>query len=383
MRIAVIVSHPVQYYAPIFRTLAERCDLHVFYGQQLTPGQQGAAGFGAAFEWDVDLLSGYRSSFLENVARRPGPSHFFGCDTPEIGQRLRDGGYDALLTLGWYLKCHLQAIFAAKMAGVPVLVRGDSHLDTPRSAVKRAVKSLAAPGLLRLFDAALYVGEKSRAFYRHYGYPERRLFFSPHCVDTARFAAGAAQEARAALRERLGIAPSDKVAMFAGKLLDFKRPLDLVEAAAIARAQGFPAHVLVAGSGPLEEEIRSRAQALNVPLHMLGFRNQTQMPAAYAAADVLALPSDGRETWGLVCNEAMACGVPIVVSNAAGCAPDLAADGAAGSMFPVGDASALAAALMAVFRAPPAAEAIARISSRHSLSAAAGGILLAAEAVLS
>jgi glycosyltransferase involved in cell wall biosynthesis len=111
---------------------------------------------------------------------------------------------------------------------------------------------------------------------------------------------------------------------------------------------------------------------------MLGFRNQSEMPAAYAAADALVLPSDGRETWGLVANEALACGKPIVVSDAAGCAPDLAADGAAGRVFAAGDVESLAAALSDVMDHPPAAAAIAAKSAVYSVGAAADGIVRAA-----
>jgi glycosyltransferase involved in cell wall biosynthesis len=376
-RLAAVVSHPIQYYAPFFRTLAARVDLHVFFGQKLTPAQQANAGFDTPFDWDVDLLSGYASTFLTNVARRPGPGHFFGCDTPEIGARLREGGFDAVLVLGWYLKTFIQATWAAKRLGLPVLVRGDSQLATPRGPTTRAAKALAYPPLLRAFDAALYVGRRSRAYYEHYHYPANRLFFSPHCVDTAWFAARASAEAGHALRARLGIAPGDRVALFAGKLLPFKRPLDVVEACVEVPS----AHVVVAGSGELDAPLRARAASLGVRLHSLGFLNQTQMPAAYAAADVLVLPSTGRESWGLVANEALACGTPIIVSDAVGCAPDLAADGLAGSVFPLGDIASLRQTILAMLNAPPSQEAIAARSNAYGLAAAVDGVEAAVAAV--
>ncbi len=376
-RLAVLSSHPVQYYAPLFRTLARDMDLTVFFAHRATPEQQAAAGFETAFDWDVDLLSGYSHVFLRNVASDPGTHHFGGCDTPEIGVRLAEGPFDALLVMGWHLKCYWQGVWAAKRRAVPVLVRGDSHLDTPRSRLKRLVKSAAYPTLLRAFDGALYVGQRNRAYYERYRYPVQRLFFSPHCIDTTRFAAGATATARAALRARLGIGLDEKVALFVGKLVDFKRPLDLIDAAALARRQGSAIQVVVAGSGPLESNMRSRASAANVPLHILGFQNQTQMPAAYAVADVLVLPSNGRETWGLVCNEALASGVPIIVSDAVGCAPDLAIDGKIGRTFRVGDVGALAEALAATLAAPPTAPMIRVLSDRYTPSAAADGVAAA------
>ncbi len=376
-RLAAIVSHPIQYCAPLFRTLSERVDLHVFFGQTLTPAQQAGAGFDTPFDWDVDLLSGYTSTFLTNVARRPGPGHFLGCDTPEVGTRLREGGFDAVLVLGWYLKTFIQATWAAKRLGLPVLVRGDSQLATPRGPATRAAKALGYPPLLRAFDAALYVGQRSRAYYEHYHYPSERLFFSPHCVDTDWFAARATEAGRA-LRVRLGIAPEDKVVLFAGKLLPFKRPLDVIEACVGLAG----VRVMIAGSGELERAMVERAAALDVALHPMGFLNQTEMPAAYAAADMLVLPSTGRETWGLVANEALACGVPIVVSDAVGCAPDLAGDGLAGRVFPLGDIASLRQAIATVIDAPPSPEAIAVKASAHGLAAAVEGVEEALRAVL-
>jgi glycosyltransferase involved in cell wall biosynthesis len=372
LRLAVLTSHPIQYYAPLFRELARRLDLHVFYAHEATPQQQAAAGFGIAFDWDVDLLSGYSSSFLKNVAARPGVDHFAGCDTPEVGARLREGRFDALLLMGWHLKSLLQGLAAAKRIGLPVMIRGDSHLDTLRSTAKRTAKRLVYPTFLRLFNAALYVGRDSRAYYRHYGYPEHQLFSSPHCVDTTWFADRATASARAELRARLDVAYPTSLLLFAGKLVSFKRPLDVVAAAARLNGNGHAVELMVAGSGELAEAMEVSARDHKVTLHMLGFQNQSAMPAAYAASDLLVLPSDGRETWGLVANEALACGRPIAVSNACGCARDLA-DGAAGTSFPLGDITALADTVSALLEAPPGPEAIAAKSALYSLRAAADG----------
>jgi glycosyltransferase involved in cell wall biosynthesis len=378
VRLAIVVSHPIQYYSPLFRELARHVDLHVFFGQWVSAEQQARAGFGQAFEWDVDLTDGFAWSRLRNVAPRPGPDHFFGSDTPDIGAELRDGGFDAVLVLGWYLKTFVQAAWAAKRLGLPVMARGDSHLGTPRGALVRWVKAVTYPGLLRAFDAALYVGVRSRAYYEHYGYPSDRLFFSPHCVDTAWFADRATAESGRALRTRLGVGGGETVVLFAGKLVDLKRPLDIIEA--VARQGAPPVHVVVAGSGELAAAMTARAAALGVNLHLLGFLNQTQMPSAYAAANVLVLPST-RETWGLVANEALACGTPIILADTVGCAPDLAADGRVGRVFPVGDVAALAHAIGEVVRRPPSRGEIAAKSRAYGLAPAVAGIVDALAAV--
>ena len=379
LRLAVVTSHPIQYYAPLFAELAKRVDLMVFFGHQPTPEQQ-STGFGVPFQWDVDLTSGYPHAFLTNVAKDPNVDHFAGCDTPGVGQALADGGFDAVLIFGWRLKSSLQAAVAARRMGLPVLMRGDSQLSTPRSALMRMGKAVAYPVFLRLFSAACYVGSASKAYYEHYHYPKARLFSSPHCVDTAWFSARATPAARSKLRRQLGMIEDEKLVLFAGKLAPFKRPLDVVEAVARLRSMGVKASMLVAGAGELESEIRGLAQDLGVPLHMLGFQNQSQMPAAYAAADVLMLPSDGRETWGLVCNEALACGCPILVSSAAGCAQDLAG-AEVGGVFPLGDLAAAADSLTRILRQPPSPAALAARSAAFGLETAADGIVAAMKAV--
>lgn len=381
-RLVIVASHPVQYHAPLFRELAKKVDLTVLYAHRDTKADQAKAGFGTGFQWDVNLLSGYQHKFLVNVARQPGLGRFGGVDTPGIREEIRSGRFDAVLVLGWYLKAFIQAILAAKAYGLPILVRGDSQLDTPRSWLKRIGKAFAYPPFLRIFDAALVVGQRNRAYWQHYLYPANRIFSSPHCVNTEWFSENATRESRHSIRSRLGIDAQAPVALFAGKLVPFKRPQDLVYAAARVRDAGFPLEILVAGAGELEPELRLIAASNRVPLHLLGFCNQTEMPAAYAAADVLALPSNGRETWGLVANEALACGVPLVVSDAAGCAPDMAADGVVGMTYPCGDVTALAEALMAVLSAPPSASAVLRRSQAHSLEAASAGILAALRATV-
>jgi glycosyltransferase involved in cell wall biosynthesis len=382
MRLAVVTSHPIQYYAPIFRELARRIELEVLFTHRATPADQAKAGFGTAFEWDVDLLAGYQSRFLTNVATRPTTASFFGSDTPEIGNILREGDFDAVLVLGWYLKSFIQAIAAAKLAGIPVLVRGDSQLLMSSNRAKALLKFLVYPWGLRAFDAALFVGQRSREYFEHYNYPSDRLFFSPHCVDTQWFSQRGTVEAGAALRERVGIGSKERVILFAGKLLPFKRPLDIVEAAACLATENRSVVVMIAGAGPLEEPIRRRAEEIGVKLVCLGFQNQTEMPACYAACDVLVLPSTGRETWGLVANEALACGRPIIVSDEVGCATDLAADGVAGRTFPLGNYRRLAGEIGAVLDEPRSLTAIQMLSRAYDIRAACDGIIKALEFVI-
>ncbi len=334
LRIGYLVSHPIQYYGPIFRELAKRCDLTVFYAHRQTAAGQADAGFGVEFQWDVDLLSGYESRFLENVARNPSTDRFLGCSSPSIADEIERGRFDAFVVPGWALRVYMQAVRACRRLGVPVLVRGDSYLVGKRKLAVRLAKSVAYPFLLRQFDGFLYVGQANREYLLHYGAPPERMFFSPHCVDNETFeAASALARAKAPPRK-----PEDRRRLlFVGKLIDRKRPMDLLQA---MRRLQVPAEVTFAGSGALEGALRRFAEESALSANFLGFCNQSELPAIYASADVLVLPAS-YETWGLVVNEAMCCGLPAVVSDAVGCAADLVDEGRTGAIFPTGDAIAL------------------------------------------
>ena len=401
MRLGILASHPIQYQAPGFRALAKVVDLEVFFAHRQSAAEQGKAGFGVAFEWDVDLLSGYRHRFLKNVSSKPGVDHFFGCDTPEIAEIIRARGpqdhglrttdqvtpcgqksevsgqwpivsrpvFDAFIVTGWHLKSYWQAVRACRRTGVPVLVRGDSQLLTPCSLLKRWAKELVYRVLLRQFDGFLTVGQRNREYLAHYGVPPEKIFFAPHFVDNEWFRGKAeiAQKQRAEIRQALEIPEDAFCVLFCGKFIPKKRPLDLVEAARLLMVDGgLPkVHLLFVGSGELGRRLRDSchvvfdAENANYQLstinHQLppasfaGFKNQSELPRYYAAADVLVLPSES-ETWGLVVNEAMGCGLPAIVSEAVGCVPDLIENGKTGFTFPVADVKVLATRLLEIGR---------------------------------
>ena len=346
-RIGFLVSHPIQYYAPIFRELAKRCDLTVYFAHQQTAEQQARAGFDVAFKWNVDLLSGYDSRFLVNVARRPSVERFGDCDTPGIMDEIRREKFDAFVVPGWALRSYWQAVRACRRLKIPILVRGDSQLGGSRNIAVRLTKSVILPRLLKRFDGFLYVGQRNREYLLHYGAPAHRMFFSPACVDNDAFATASAQARRQAAEIR---GPSRRV-LFVGKLVERKRPVDLVHA--LARLGDREVEVVFAGSGALEATLRKTAAESAVRASFLGFVNQRELPAVYTSADLLVLPSEHDETWGLVVNEAMACGVPAVVSDAVGCGPDLVDPGVTGATFRLGCVAALATAIKTTLSLDP------------------------------
>jgi glycosyltransferase involved in cell wall biosynthesis len=384
--VAIVASHPVQYQAPWFRALAKTTDLVVLFAHRVGADEQARAGFGVPFEWDTPLFDGYRFEWLENVAAQPGIDRFRGCDTPGIFDRVTRGRFDAVIVNGWSLRTYWQAVRAARRTGTPVMVRGDSQLATERGMLRRAVKRVAYPRLLDWFDAFLTVGRRSEDYYRHYGISDERLFRSPHCVDNAFFAAAAAQARRSGstLRRDAGIADTDTVFLMAGKLVDYKRPFDFLAALERARRARPDLRGLIVGDGPMRGEIEDHLRAHDTGCAMIGFLNQGGIARAYASADAVVMTS--HETWGLVVNEAMACGVPAVVSDVAGCAPDLIVEGQTGFTYPYGDVDALADRMLRLAANGPdarltAARQATELISRYSPEAAAAGVVDAMRAL--
>ncbi len=263
MRVAVVTSHPIQNHAPWFRALAEAVDLEVLFCHRQTGGGQAAAGFGRAFDWDVPLLEGYRHGWLDNISAQPNVSSFRGCDTPGVAKALREGRFDACIVTGWYLKSYIQTVRACWRQNVPVLMRGDSHLGTPRTLLTTAAKYLPYRWMLGRIDAHLYVGQANRAYLRHYGVPDSHLFFVPHFVDNDRFdrAARRAREDGTAARFRatIGVPPDATVFLFAGKFLPDKRASDFIHALTGLRACGRLVHGLMIGAGPEDAALRLQA----------------------------------------------------------------------------------------------------------------------------
>lgn len=354
-RLAIVLSHPVQYYSPWFRWLRERTPLEfrVFYLWQFGVTAQHDPQFGRTIQWDVDLLSGYAHEFVPNLAADPGTHHFGGLHNPGLPARLAACRPGAVLLFGYSWRSHLRAVFWAWRRGLPLLFRGDSHLlgrEQPSWS-----RRLALGTLFRQFAAFLPVGEANRDYFRAHGVPDRRQFFAPHAVDHTRFDPDCAEtkDAAAALRRELGL-EGRRVLLFAGKFHERKQPEPLLRAfQAVATA----ADALVfVGDGA--ERPRLEALAATHPqatVRFLPFANQSRMPAVYAMADVFALPSHGcYETWGLAVNEAMHLGRPCLVSDRVGCQRDLVLPGQTGWVFPAGDPAALQQSLRDALRAPPA-----------------------------
>jgi glycosyltransferase involved in cell wall biosynthesis len=340
-RLGILATHPIQYQAPLYQELARRAvvELDVAYLSSTGAEPVHDPGFGITFTWDIDLLSGYRWTELTRRPLAGKPAW-----AAAAGRWLRR--QDIVVLHGHADPEMLLAATACRLLGVPYLLRGDSQAESSASGARRAARHLIAGAVVGRAAGALPIGERNAEFYRRYArIPQYR---APYSVDTERFrrAAGAARGTRARRLAALGLDPARPTVIFSGKLVGQKRPLDLV--AAIERWDA-AANLLLLGDGPLRAELAGYERRL--PVRCLGFINQAELPSWYASGDIIALPS-GREPWGLVVNEGMACGLIPVVSDAVGCGPDLVAG--LGEVFPAGDVGALADALASVARDVPA-----------------------------
>ena len=346
-KLAIITSHPIQYNAPLFRLLTERgkIDVTVFYTWgQTKDGLVYDPDFKKTFKWDIPLLEGYEAVFVENVSARPGAGHFTGIRNKDLIPQIDACNPDALLLIGWSFHSHLQVLRHYK-GRKKVLFRGDSNLldEAPGFSLKKTLRRLALKWVLKHIDIALYTGEDNRQYYIRHGVAQKKLVYAPNAVENQRFAEGEndAMKQAKAWRNELGIPDAALVFLFAGKLEPKKDPLLLIKA--FQEIEQADIRLLLVGNGVLETEAKQLA-ADDRRIFFLDFQNQQQMPVVYRLGDVFVLPSKGPgETWGLSVNEAMACGLPVIVSDRCGCAKELVRDN--GKVFRATDQSELCKAL--------------------------------------
>ena len=380
--LVIVDTHPVQYRAPLYRVLKRefQVPLTVIYGSNFSMRNGYDPEFKAAFSWDVDLLSGYESVFLPDSERNV--DSISKISTKGLSAVLKKINPRAVLLIGYSPHFHLAAFWSSIRMGAPVLFRGEA---TDHAVRRNPAKALFRDLFLTAFYArcfrVLYAGRRYYEHFKRFRIPERKLIFSPYCVDTSFFHLDSVErkKSRGQIRAEHHINDKETVILFSGKLSHRKSPDLLVEAVRrMPDSLRNRMRILFMGEGELRDELQKLAGTLpKVQAEFVGFKNQTQISDYYCAADMLVLPSCYGETWGLVVNEALHHGIPAVVSDAVGCAPDLIENGKTGERFETGSATDLAQAIiraMELIQNPETAERCRAQVNRYSVYRAAEGI---------
>lgn len=345
-RLAILVSHPIQHFAPWHAEAARRqaLELKVFFYSDWGLSGLVDPGFGQSLTWDVPLLEGYEHEFLP-MAQKLDVINDPRLDNPTVAEHLTAFAPDVVKVFGYSHKTTRRAADWAMRNRKPLLLYSDSNLKA-QPTWKGWLKRPVVGRFYRKVDGALYVGDNNRDYHRFYGMPEDRLFEGCLPVDRKRLQASVPDvaAARRKVREQYGIPDEAFVLLFCGKYIERKRPLDVLRAAAEV---GPEVWALMVGEGemrPQMEAFTTSAATKNATL--TGFVNQKAVPEYYAAADTLVV-SSSYDPHPLIVTEAAIFGLPIIASDQVGCIGkhDTARPDVNTLVYPCGNVPALAEAV--------------------------------------
>ncbi len=378
-RLVIIAPHVVQYHTPLYRQLARRpeLDVLVLYLDDAGARPTWDATMAATIEWDVPLLEGYAHEFL-----RTGSGAASSRVRPGLVSRLLSKEWDAVLIQGHRQLPYWLALLCARMRGQRVFYRGEATLRQSRRGIRESIKRAVLETLFRLTDVVFYSCTGNRRFLRHYGCRPEQMVRLPCAVDNDFFRRGrhALSGQRDAIRRDLELPPGTPVLLNVGRHDAYKSQPDLLRACGELQRQGLEVALLLVGNGPETPDLRRLAEDLGLRhVRFAGFVNQSRISKYYAAADVFALCS-AYDPSPKVLNEALNFELPIVCSDRAGTAGDVAVDGDNGFLYPWGDVEALARALQPLLADPD----LRRRMGRRSLELAdAWSLEAGADAVVS
>uniref|UniRef100_UPI0040475891 glycosyltransferase family 4 protein n=1 Tax=Shewanella sp. TaxID=50422 RepID=UPI0040475891 len=331
IRLAWLATHPIQYQAPLLRAIAQCSDIDltaIFFSDFSTRAFVDP-GFGRTIEWDTPMLQGYKYEFLPGAG-----SEIKGIQTfqPRVGglaKRLTRLNYDFVLVQGWQHYGMLKAAWLAKRAGLKVLMRCEAtdHVSSS-TGLKKLVREETVRFLLSQIDCCLAIGTRNRDFYIQRGFLSERIGFMPYCVDNDYFRTKTQSADVKGLRAQLSLESGRPVILYASKFMARKYPDQLLEAYLLLTTPR--PYLIFVGEGEMRGNLEAAVQNHQLKdVRFAGFRNQGELPAFYALADIFVLPSI-NETWGLVINEAMNAGCAIITTDQVGSAADLVRSGTNG-----------------------------------------------------
>ncbi|MBK20653.1 MAG: glycosyltransferase [Rhodospirillaceae bacterium] len=360
-RLAYLVSHPIQYQAPLLRQIAADpdIDLTVFFCSDISIREHVDEGFGQVIEWDTPLLDGYKHQFLKSWAD-DGPPSVFRPVNSGLPKALKEGKFDALWVHGYMRFYHLISMFRARIMGLVVLNRDEAwEMSAPRGPLKKFIKRLFFSVLRKICHGWLVIGSANKNYYLAHGMQEDVIFPMPYTIDNQYFSDQATAADVSGLRAEFNLEPNRPIILYASKFMGRKRPKDLVEA--VARLSKDPKnrqpYLLMVGDGEQREALKKQVEDLGLEesVRFTGFRNQSELPSFYSLCDVFVLPSF-LEPWGLVVNEVMTAGRAVIASDQVGSVYDLIKDGENGFVFPAGNVDALTESLSRIVSDPTLSE---------------------------
>jgi glycosyltransferase involved in cell wall biosynthesis len=376
MRLALVTEIIAPYRIPVFNELANHpeIDLNVIFLAETDPSLRQWQVYKDEIRFDYEVLPSWRRRIGQyKVLLNTG-----------VGRCLRAFSPDAVVCGGYNYLAAWNIALWTQHNNVPLLLWCESTArDTRRN--YRSVELLKAK-FLGQCDGFIVPGKSSAEYLRQLGIREHSVFTAPNAVDNAFFTAAADQSRLdPGLRRKLGL--PERYFLYSGRLVTEKGIFDLLSAYAKLKDQLREEVGLVfAGDGPQKSQLMESAGSL--PSGMVkfpGFQQREGLAQLYALADVLILPTH-TDPWGLVVNEAMACGLPIIATQVAGCAADLVREGVNGFVVPAHDQDELAAAMTTLAADPDLVRCMGHQSSRmirdFSPQACAGGIAQAALSTL-
>ncbi|MBM4316123.1 MAG: glycosyltransferase family 4 protein [Deltaproteobacteria bacterium] len=345
MRLAIVRTHPTQYFSPLFRSLSKvpGLEVKVFY---CLP-DRGRGGFDPGFNqkifWDVDLLEGYQYEFVPTAPLPFKPKHIFESRSPKLIKKLKEGNFNAVFCAGYALWLDWQMIFFALRNKIPLICRPEfNELGVHRGWLKTWIRKKILTWYFSKVSAFLYIGQKAREGFLSFGGNPSKAFFSPYSVNNNLFdVCDVRSQSKTQLKTEFGFQACDLVLLYVGKLIQ-QKGVDLLIQAIKRLEDKLKVGLLMVGDGPQSEMLLSKIKNLKLEhFHFAGFQNQSQLPKYYQVGDVLIIPSL-VEPWGLVVNEAMASGTPVIASDRVGSAYDLVEEGKTGYMFEAENSHSLA-----------------------------------------
>jgi glycosyltransferase involved in cell wall biosynthesis len=389
-KVAIVATHPIQHFCPLYRTLASsgKITLRVFFATTAGLEPYYDRDFGQLVKFQSDLTSGFDHEFLPgHVAELNGRIR-----NRHVGERLTAFDPDVVQVYGRGHPLFRDVMKWARAAGRPILFWSDAELLTRCRLWKRVARRMVFPRVFSRCAGFLTIGDCNSDFYRYYGVPSDRLFRSPYPIDDIRLiqAVEARSEARRELLERYSLPADAIVALVVGKLTVRKAPDHAIRAVSQAWKSGMKNRLflILAGNGPERENLQALAAACEpAAIRFAGFVEVSELPSYYAAADLLIHPSS-EDPHPLATSEAVFCGLPVIVSDRVGSAgpTDDVRIGINGLRYKYGDVDRLTELLLHFCGHPEEAEKMRggsrSIGPQRTLRVSAEGYLKAVAAAL-